>query len=99
MSISHSAAPTTADNLICLCRKHHRERHLGKWNAILAADGDLTWTSPSGRIDITHPDNPITVPKPRPLSKPPKVEPPRVWDAWFVDPGDDPDPVYGPSPF
>jgi hypothetical protein len=94
---------TTADNLICLCRKHHRLRHLGGWKAILAPDGTVTWTSPSGRLDITRPDNPITVPKPTPLPKRQTQTEPRPdlrasRDVWYLDPDDNAGPVSGPIP-
>ena len=62
----------------------------------------MTWTSPSGRIDITHPDNPMTVPKPRPLPKKKEKPPPdprSSRDVWYIDPEDDAGPVSGPIPF
>jgi hypothetical protein len=94
---------TTADNLICLCRKHHRLRHLGGWNAILGPGGTVTWTSPSGRVDTTHPDNPITVPKPQPLPKPLPTKPPpdprASRDVWHLDPDDNAGTHSGPIPF
>jgi hypothetical protein len=98
---------TAPDNLITLCKKHHRLRHLGGWDGILGPDGTVTWTSPSGRIDITHPDNPMTVPKPRPLPRAstgsatggPPPDPRSSRDVWFIDPEDNAGPVSGPIPF
>ncbi|WP_158437761.1 HNH endonuclease signature motif containing protein [Naasia lichenicola] len=84
---------TAADNLIALCRKHHRLRHLGGWNSILDAEGLVTWTSPSGRVDVTHPDNPVELPDQNPTPKPP----PKVVDpleAWW-----NPSDLSGPLPF
>ncbi len=85
---------TTADNLISLCRKHHKLRHLGNWTAILLADGDLIWTSPSGRVDVTHPANPVTVPKPTPIRRTdptskPDVPPLWVGSVWVEPPNSD----------
>ncbi|MFI5714113.1 DUF222 domain-containing protein [Kribbella sp. NPDC051620] len=40
---------TTAANLWCLCRHHHRLKHEGGWQIHLSADGIYTWTSPTGR--------------------------------------------------
>jgi hypothetical protein len=40
---------TTADNLHCLCRHHHRLKHEGNWTVHRNPDGSQTWTSPTGR--------------------------------------------------
>jgi hypothetical protein len=40
---------TTADNLHCLCRHHHRLKHEGNWRVEPNPDGSQTWTSPTGR--------------------------------------------------
>jgi hypothetical protein len=40
---------TTADNLHCLCRHHHRLKHEGNWTVRRNPDGSHTWTSPTGR--------------------------------------------------
>ncbi|THG33543.1 HNH endonuclease signature motif containing protein [Naasia lichenicola] len=96
---------TAADNLIALCRKHHKLRHLGNWTAMLLADGDLTWTSPSGRIDVTHPANPVSVPKPTSIRKkerPPQPQAPPLWagSVWNVPPNSDTYTRFiGPQPF
>ncbi|GAA1622819.1 hypothetical protein GCM10009744_07670 [Kribbella alba] len=40
---------TTAANLWCLCRHHHRLKHEGGWLLHPNRDGTYTWTSPTGR--------------------------------------------------
>ena len=40
---------TTADNLHCLCRHHHRLKHEGNWSIQRNADNTYTWISPTGR--------------------------------------------------
>jgi hypothetical protein len=40
---------TTAANLWCLCRHHHRLKHEGGWEVTTNPDGSYTWTSPTGR--------------------------------------------------
>lgn len=40
---------TTAANLWCLCRHHHRLKHEGGWRLHSNPDGTHTWTSPTGR--------------------------------------------------
>jgi hypothetical protein len=40
---------TTAANLHCLCRHHHRLKHEGGWRVTPNPDGSQTWTSPTGR--------------------------------------------------
>ncbi|WP_133805855.1 HNH endonuclease signature motif containing protein, partial [Kribbella caucasensis] len=40
---------TTADNLQCLCRHHHRLKHEGGWKIHQHPDGTHTWISPTGR--------------------------------------------------
>jgi hypothetical protein len=40
---------TTADNLQCLCRHHHRLKHEGGWKLHRHPDGSQTWISPTGR--------------------------------------------------
>jgi hypothetical protein len=43
---------TDADNLIHLCRHHHRLKHETSWRVELV-DGATTWTSPTGRTHTT----------------------------------------------
>jgi hypothetical protein len=40
---------TTAANLWCLCRHHHRLKHEGGWQIHPNPDHSWTWTSPTGR--------------------------------------------------
>ncbi|MDX6284044.1 MAG: hypothetical protein QOH03_5115 [Kribbellaceae bacterium] len=45
---------TTAANLWCLCRHHHRLKHEGGWQIHPGPDGTYTWISPIGR---SYPNN------------------------------------------
>ncbi|WP_143598390.1 HNH endonuclease signature motif containing protein [Phycicoccus duodecadis] len=47
--------PTSAANLVCLCRRHHRIKQRPGWRAVLHPDATLTWTDPTGRNRTTHP--------------------------------------------
>ncbi|PKW26467.1 HNH endonuclease signature motif containing protein [Phycicoccus duodecadis] len=47
--------PTSATNLVCLCRRHHRIKQRSGWRAVLHSDATLTWTDPTGRARTTHP--------------------------------------------
>jgi hypothetical protein len=52
---------TTAANLWCLCRHHHRLKHEGGWQIHPNPDGTHTWTSPTRRQyrnNPTHPPDP-----------------------------------------
>jgi hypothetical protein len=49
--------PTTAANLMCLCRRHHRIKPRPGWSVRLAVDGTATWTDPVGRERVTWPRN------------------------------------------
>lgn len=40
---------TTAANLWCVCRHHHRLKHEGGWQVRSNPDGTHTWISPTGR--------------------------------------------------
>ena len=44
---------TTASNLICLCRRHHRIKQRAGWSVRLAVDGECSWTDPIGRRSTT----------------------------------------------
>jgi hypothetical protein len=58
---------TTADNLWCLCRHHHRLKHEGGWQVSPNPDGSWTWTSPTGR---RYRNNPTTIdPPPKPTTQ------------------------------
>jgi hypothetical protein len=64
---------TSAENLCCLCRHHHRLRHQAPgWSITLLDDGGLQWTLPGGKVRVTYPprfgtDDPPP-PKPPPLT-------------------------------
>ena len=49
------AGRTADDNLICLCRRHHRVKQRRGWRVTLGSDGVATWTDPTGRVRTTHP--------------------------------------------
>ena len=49
------AGRTSADNLVCLCRRHHRVKQRPGWRLALAPDGTATWTDPTGRTRTTVP--------------------------------------------
>ena len=46
----------SADNLHCLCRRHHRITHQTGWHVTIG-DNELEWTSPAGRTYRTKPPN------------------------------------------
>jgi len=67
------AGPTSADNLCCLCRHHHRLSHQAPgWRLRHRADGGLEWTTPGGDRITTQPpaygtdDHPPREPEPPP---------------------------------
>ncbi|NHA67979.1 HNH endonuclease signature motif containing protein [Phycicoccus flavus] len=47
--------PTSAANLLCLCRRHHRIKQTPGWSVRLTPDGTATWTDPAGAVRTTHP--------------------------------------------
>ncbi|MFQ6173407.1 HNH endonuclease signature motif containing protein, partial [Oryzobacter sp. R7] len=47
--------PTTAANLLLLCRRHHRVKQRPGWHVNLHPDGTATWTDPAGRSRTTAP--------------------------------------------
>ncbi|MGG5257203.1 HNH endonuclease signature motif containing protein [Phycicoccus avicenniae] len=59
------AGPTSAANLACLCRRHHRIKQRPGWRAVLHPDATMTWTDPTGRTRTSHPPDqlhPIALP-------------------------------------
>jgi hypothetical protein len=56
-TIPHPDGDTTADNLHCLCRRHHRIKHQTGWHVVNIGDNELEWTSPAGRTYRTKPPN------------------------------------------
>ena len=98
------AGATSAGNLCCLCRHHHRLSHQAPgWTMTRLPDGGLQWTTPSGDTITTHPprygtDDDLPPPKtetlatttaPRPLGM---LEQLRRWPPPPPDPND-------PAPF
>ena len=47
--------PTTATNLLTLCRRHHRIKQAPGWRVHLAPDGTTTWTDPTAHVRTTAP--------------------------------------------
>ncbi|MBF4512385.1 HNH endonuclease [Plantibacter sp. VKM Ac-2885] len=59
--LDHSVAwedggATDGGNLACLCRHHHRMKHLPGWNLDHGPGGVLEWTTPDGKPYRTEPD-------------------------------------------
>jgi hypothetical protein len=77
------AGPTHPENLVCLCRRHHRVKQRRGWHPLLLPDGSMVWTDPTGATRTTTPvdhlhlhtqDESLTpAPKPAPAEA---VEPP-----------------------
>ena len=53
--------PTSADNLLCLCRRHHRIKQRPGWAVVLTHDAVATWTDPTGRIRTSLPVDALRV--------------------------------------
>lgn len=55
------AGPTSAHNLICLCRRHHRIKQSPGWSVRLAPDGTTIWVDPLGHQRTTLPTDSLEV--------------------------------------
>ncbi|MGN6687386.1 MAG: hypothetical protein ACTHK1_07605 [Actinomycetales bacterium] len=51
---------TCAENLIPLCRRHHRAKTFTNWKVRRDSDGSVHWTAPTGHVYITRPDGPLS---------------------------------------
>ena len=47
--------PTSAANLMCLCRRHHRLKQSPGWRVTIHPDATVTWTDPVGRRHTSEP--------------------------------------------
>lgn len=47
---------TSVDNLHALCRRHHRLKHESGWEVGAVPGHGLRWTSPSGTVAVTYPE-------------------------------------------
>ena len=47
--------PTSAANLMCLCRRHHRIKQRPGWSVRLHPDARAVWTDPTGRVRTSWP--------------------------------------------
>jgi hypothetical protein len=47
--------PTDPDNMICLCRRHHRIKQRRRWSVRLDGAGVAHWTDPTGVVRSTAP--------------------------------------------
>jgi hypothetical protein len=55
---------TSADNLVHLCSPCHRLKHQSSFTTSQKPNGDLVWTSPSGKEYLTEPASYIDEPPP-----------------------------------
>lgn len=55
-----AGVPTNTDNLLLLCRYHHKQKTAGQWDVELRPDGGETWTSVcDGHQVVTVPHGPL----------------------------------------
>ena len=76
-----SGGLTTACNLECLCKRHHRMKHDGRWRLEQPEPGRFCWTSPFGRVYRTS-GEPIIPPaiEPAPRDPEPDTDEPATGD-------------------
>lgn len=51
--------PTREDNLLCLCRRHHRFKTFAGWHYRMDPDGTLTITTDDAHLMLTRPAGPL----------------------------------------
>jgi hypothetical protein len=71
--IRYPDGPTSAENLECRCRHHHRLKHEGGWTVEYVNRAHI-WTTPTGHQYIREPE-PIAQPQPQPDTKPEPADP------------------------
>lgn len=54
----HLGGLTIRRNLACFCRRHHQIKQMPGWTVVQGDHGELTFTTPAGRIHRTRPPNP-----------------------------------------
>jgi hypothetical protein len=65
--------PTSAENLGCLCRHHHRLKHESGWS-LDRVNGVYVWTTPTG-TEYTSKPEPIAQPQATPRPEPERADP------------------------
>jgi hypothetical protein len=97
---------TSADNLCCLCRHHHRLSHQAPgWTMTRLPDGGLQWITPGGDTITTHPipygteDLPTPPPPQPPETAAPVKKPIGILEQLRRWPPPPPDPDEEPAPF
>jgi hypothetical protein len=95
---------TSAGNLCCLCRHHHRLSHQAPgWTMTRLPDGGLQWTTPGGQTVTTHPigygtDDDLPPPPP-PVTAAAVRKPAGILEYLRNWPPPPPDPDEEPAPF
>jgi hypothetical protein len=46
---------TIYTNLGCICRFHHKIKHMPGWHVVQDTEGTFTWTSPTGHVFVNRP--------------------------------------------
>ncbi|PPL18749.1 HNH endonuclease signature motif containing protein [Microterricola pindariensis] len=74
---------TVEANLAVLCKKHHRLKHNSRWRVEQTGNGNLSWTSPSGREYTTTPSRMQHAPPKSPMvstGSSVEIEPPLLFN-------------------
>jgi hypothetical protein len=94
------AGPTSAANLCCLCRHHHRLSHQAPgWTLRRLPDGGLEWTMPGGDRITTYPPRYGADDDLPPPPAPAPAQPPTTGLASEAGPRAGPGPADDPPPF